>query len=130
MAVDIVRNRGEYLRLVGMAANPSRVFATALSGSEKGAREIVVVPGDLVYRADILGRAAGLAECGSPAFEISNLVPGDIVEVSGKKVTFRGLTDGGTFFVDEENGRVHRATFAPLVMVDAFKVVSRVAFGQ
>jgi hypothetical protein len=129
MADDIVEVDDGLFRIVGVLTNPDRIFAEPVAGGD--VREIQV-PNALVYRADILGRRhTELAEVGSPALELSVMVPGDAVEVAGaKRFVFKGISRSGPLFVDRETKEAFATSFCSLVMADSFKVLQRPVFGQ
>jgi len=68
-------------------------------------------------------------EVGTPAFELSSLVPNDRVRVDGdKEYVFKGIDLLGAVFVDPVRRRSFTTSYSPLVMSSTFDVVARTAF--
>jgi hypothetical protein len=129
MADDIIQVGRDLFRVVGVVLETGKVYAQPLAG---GQPQEIGVPGaaELIYRAGILtGKRSESVEVGSPAFEVSTLVPNDLVSInSGPNYIFRGIGRSGPLFVDPETREVFSTSFSALVMPENFVVVKRTTF--
>ncbi|OHT09166.1 hypothetical protein TRFO_22089 [Tritrichomonas foetus] len=126
MAADIIQSDGIKGKVVGVSSD-EKLYAKTLDGSRVFE---VAFNAKLLYRADILsGENSDFVEVGSPAFEVSMLLPDDIVRINGQKeYIFVGIGRSGLYFVDTKTNETFSTSFSPLVMDDAFQVISRTVY--
>ena len=127
IADDIIITGEKLCRVIGIDTQNKVIYA----GSVEEEGEIFEVKSaSLVYRADILGgKHAQFVEVGSPAFDLSLLVPNDLVRVNGKdEYVFKGIGHSGPVFLHPQTQELVTTSYSPLVMSDSFKVVKRTAF--
>lgn len=128
MAGDFILSDGIRGKVIGIDTKTKKVYAHSLE-NEDSIFEIAI-NANLLYRADILsGENSDFVEVGSPAFEVSNLMPDDVVKINNKNVyRFIGIGRSGLYFVDTKTDEIFATSFSPLVMTDGFEIVSRTIF--
>ncbi|KAK8860407.1 hypothetical protein M9Y10_012072 [Tritrichomonas musculus] len=128
MAGDFILSDGIRGKVIGIDTTTKKVYARSLE-NEDSIFEIAI-NANLLYRADILsGENSDFVEVGSPAFEVSNLMPDDVVRINNKNVyRFIGIGRSGLYFVDTKTDEIFATSFSPLVMTDGFEIVSRTIF--
>ena len=128
MAGDFILSDGIRGKVIGIDTKTKKVYARSLE-KEDSIFEIAL-NANLLYRADILsGENSDFVEVGSPAFEVSNLMPDDVVRINNKNVyRFIGIGRSGLYFVDTKTDEIFATSFSPLVMTDGFEIVSRTIF--
>lgn len=126
-ADDIITTNDKLCRIIGIDKQHHAIYAKPLEGGDIFK---VNTPATLVYRADILGgRHSDVIEVGTPAYELSALVPNDLVRVNGEKeYIFKGIGRSGLIFADPKTRECFATSYAPLVMPDSFEVLKRSAF--
>jgi hypothetical protein len=128
IADDIVKYDRDLYRVLGVDVEGQKIYGELLRGEQK----VVVLDGlnmELIYRADILsGKHAEIAEVGSPAFEVSCMVPNDVVRINGKDFVFRGVGRSGPVFIDLSTDECLVTSFSSLVLLESFQVRERTAF--
>lgn len=128
MPADVIYFNDTYARVVGIAKNA--LIAEPINRDNKDLF-LVNFPFEIVYRSNILtGKNSYFIENGSPAFDISLLYPGDIVQINDEttEYIFKGINRNGLTFIDTQSNHSINLTFTPLILSDSFKVIKRHAF--
>ena len=126
-ADDIIMTGDRLCRIIGIEKETKSIYAQPM---EKGDIFKVTTPATLVYRADILGgRHSDVVEVGTPVYELTFMVPNDLVRVNGEKeYIFKGIGRSGPIFSDPKTQECFTTSYSALVMSDSFEVVKRSAF--
>lgn len=128
MSGDFVCADGQRFKVIGVDIDSHKAYGETLD-SEKLISELSN-NATLIYRSDILGgESSEFVEVGSPALEISNLLPDDIVKMNNNKVyRFVGLGRSGLYFVDPNTEEAFSTSFAPLIMTEGFEVIQSTVY--
>ena len=126
MAADIIISDSIRCKVIGIS-DDGIIYASSL---EDGTILQADKNSKLIYRPDILSsKNIDNVEVGSPAFDISILLPDDTVRINGKNnYKFIGIGKSGLYFVKTQTGEIIVTSYSPLVMSDSFEVISRTVY--